>query len=257
MDVKIIEREFRDKIGQQVEIVPEGVNRYKIFTPFQFDDGDSLPIVLKHIGDKWFLTDEAHTYMHLSYDIDVNSLEKGNRQKIVSNILDGFGIKDQDGELVIPIEGNDFGNTFYSFVQGLIKITDITYLSRERVRSMFMEDFKNFISESVPPERIEFNYVDRVKDPEGKYPVDCKVNGMAKPLFIYAISNEDKCRDATVFLMWFEKHGITHHPIAIFEDQEQINRKVLARFTDVVEKQFSTLASNKDRIRKYLAETVK
>jgi hypothetical protein len=254
MDIKEIESLFRSKVGQQIEIYPEGVNRFKVFTPFQFDDGDSLSIVLKRIGDKWILTDEAHTYMHLSYEIDMNSLEKGTRQKIITSVLSGYGIKDQDGELLLNVEQDDLGNAFYSYVQGLIRITDVTYLTRERVRSTFMDDFKTFLHENVAPERVKFNYTDPAHDADGKYPVDCRVNGMAKPLFIFGISNEDKCRDVTISLMWFEKHGIPHHPIAVFEDQEEINRKVLARFSDVVEKQFSSLSANRDRIKKYFSE---
>ncbi len=256
MEIKEIESLFRSKVSQQIEIFSEGINRFKVFTPFQFDDGDSLSIVLKRIGDKWLLTDEAHTYMHLSYEIDMNSLEKGTRQKIINSVLSGYGIRELDGELLLNVEQDDFGNAFYSFVQGLIRITDVTYLTRERVRSTFMDDFKVFLHDSVPVERIKFNYTDPEIDVEGKYPVDCKINGMAKPLFIFGISNEDKCRDATISIMWFEKKGISHHPIAIFEDQEEINRKVLARFSDVVEKQFSSLSANKDRIKKYLSELV-
>jgi hydroxymethylglutaryl-CoA reductase len=40
--------------------------------------------------------------------------------------------------------------------------------------------------------------------------------------------------------------------MAIFEDQEQINRKVLARFSEVAEKQFSSLYVNYDRIKRYI-----
>src|SRR4051812_23049094 len=119
MDIRELEHTFRSKVSQEIEVFPEGINRYKIFTPFQFDDGDSLSIVLKQIGTKWLLTDEAHTYMHLSYEIDMNSLEKGTRQKIITNILSGYGIRDQGGELLIEVDQPDLGNAFYSFVQGL------------------------------------------------------------------------------------------------------------------------------------------
>jgi hypothetical protein len=40
----------------------------------------------------------------------------------------------------------------------------------------------------------------------------------------------------------------------VFEDQEAINRRVLARLSDVGEKLFSSLATNRDRIVQYVRE---
>ena len=42
-----IEREFKEKVSARVRLMAEGVGRYQIFTPFRFDDGDHLSIVLK------------------------------------------------------------------------------------------------------------------------------------------------------------------------------------------------------------------
>ena len=256
MDITLIEKQFREMVSNQVKLKPEGVNRFRVFTPFQFEDGDCLSIVLKQTATGWFLSDEGHTYMHLSYDIGIRDIEKGTRQKVIAGALTYFDIQDNNGELLIKIQENQFGNAFYSFIQGLLKITDITYLSRERVRSTFMEDFKIFVTTEIPKERLKFDYFDPSHDPEGKYLVDCRVNGMQKPLFIYAISNDDKCRDVTISLLQFEKWGLLYRSVAIFEDQENINRKVLARFSDVMEKQFSSLSSNKDRIKKFFTEVI-
>ena len=244
-----IERDFKNKVSEKLSLSSEGVDRYRVFTPFMFEDGDHLSIVLKRMNGGWILSDEGHTYMHLTYDLEEKDLQKGTRQKIITNALSMFSVEDQEGELVIPIQNERYGDALYSFIQALLKITDVTYFSRERVRSTFME-------ESVPENRREFDWFDRKHDPDGKYSIDCRINGMLRPLFVEALPNDDKTRDSTITLLQFEKWGFSFRSLAIFEDQEQISRKVLARFSDVCEKQFSSLAANRDRIKRFLEESM-
>ncbi len=257
VNLDTIQDSFQLAVSKSVRIFPEGIDRYQIFTPFHFDDGDHFVIILKkNAQGNWIITDEGHTYMHMSYDIDLSSLNSGNRNQIIESALQKHNIQEREGRIFANVKRlAHAGNVLYSFVQCLINITDVSYLSQKRVLSTFMEDFKAFISKTIDdPARFEFKYIDQTRDPDGKYPVDCRVNGIPRPLFLYAINNNNKCRDTTISILQFQSWEQPFLSCGIFEDQVQINRKVLARFTDVCDRQFSSLATNKERIRDFLAE---
>src|SRR5207249_6131189 len=129
MNIETIASDFKKKVCEQVRLESEGLNRYRVFTPFMFGDGDHLAVVLRHENGTWVLSDEGHTYMHLTYSMDEASFQKGTRDKIITNALDPFSVEDRDGELQLRIEGGRYGDSLFSFVQALLKITDVTYLS--------------------------------------------------------------------------------------------------------------------------------
>src|ERR1700733_1909333 len=174
MNTEAIERDFKFRVCEQIRLQREGEGRFVVFTPFRFEDGDHFGIVLKKENGSWVLSDEANTLMHLSYQLDESDIDSGNRGQLIESSLAGFSVQNRDGELVIPVVDDRFGDALFSFVQALTKVSDVSFLSRERVRSTFLEDFKAFLRSKIPEDRLHFDWFAEEHDNTGKYLVDAR-----------------------------------------------------------------------------------
>ncbi len=257
MNISAIEQSFQEKVSKKIRVQQEGVNRFLVLTPFMFDDGDHLVIVIRMDDDRIVLTDEAHTYMHLTYWMKEEDLLTGTRQMIISDALSIFGVQDIDGELILEIPNQQYGDALFSFIQAILRISNVSFLQRERVRSLFIENFRSLLKKTMGETRMVFDWNDPERDPDRNYVVDCCINGTGNPVYILALNSDNKTRDATIALLQFEKWGKPFRSIALFENQETINRKVLARFTDICDRQFSNITlENQDRIQNFLSENI-
>ena len=256
MSIKTIEKDFIDRVSAKIRLLAEGQERFRVLTPFQFEDGDQFVIVLKKIGDKWVLSDEAHTYLHLTYEIDEKQLHKGARRKIILNALSMFDVEDRNGELILDVSDGRYGDALYDFVQALLKITDVSYLSKEQVRPTFMEDFRTLLHKKVsePEKRMFFDWWHQERDPQRIYRVDCLINGIPEPLFVYALANDSRTRDATIALHQFRRWEVPFRPLGIIKDSGAVSNNVLARFNDVCKEYFIGINESYASIAQYLDE---
>jgi hypothetical protein len=255
VDTNNIELEFRRKVSEELGIIPSGPDRFHIVTPVAFGDGDLLPITLRKTPTGWELTDEGHTFLQLTYELEEADFNQSTRREIINSIIFGFGLQNRKGELILPIDEHQYGDALYSFIQVLVKIDDIRYLSRERVRSTFMDDFRELTRKVASPKHnVVYNWNEPHKDPTGNYPVDCKINGKGTPLLVFALPNSQRVAIAALSIHMFQKWGVQHKSIGIFEDQTKIDPRMVARFTDVCNKQFSTLAAAEEHFVEFFPE---
>jgi hypothetical protein len=252
-----LEVDFRRDLAEEVEIRPLGPDRYGIVTPMAFDDGDLLPLVLIKDDQGWYFTDEGHTFLQLTYELEEADFRQPTRRDILNKNLSTFGLENRNGELVLRVDNSRFGDALYTFAQALVKIDDIRYLSRDRARSTFVEDVHRMVREiASPTKEIIYNWYDPVVDPTGNYPVDCKVNGTGKPIFVFALPNDSRVALATVSLFKLSQAGLNFKSVGIFEDQTKLDPKWVARFTDIGDKSFSNLEAARKDFLKYIPELV-
>lgn len=247
-----IAQDLRAAVCGAVELHPEGNDRFRVFTPFVLDDGDHVSPVLKREGDEWVVSDEGNTFMRLSYEFDDRMLQSEGRRRIIEQALGAAGVQDRNGELVSRVRDGGYGDALFSLVQAVVRVMDVTLQTRDVVRSTFVADASALVERAVPPGARVRNWRDPEHDREGHYPVDWRLGGDNDPVFLFLLTSQEKVQDATIVLHQFAKWGVEHRTVGIFEDQERISRRTLARFTDVSEKNFSALPGNEEAVAKYL-----
>lgn len=249
------EDDFRRKVCEEVVVLSQGLDRYIVQTPISFGDGDTLPIVLKRNGnDNWVLTDEGHTFLQLTYELDERDLKERNRREIIDRNLSAFGVQNVNGELILRIPNQGYGDALYSFIQALLKIDDIRYLSRDRVRSTFMSDFRTLMSALSTSDRITYDWHDSEHDPKANYPVDCRIIAEDSPLFIFALSTDERAAVAALSLLRFETWDLKFRGIGVYEDEESLSSRTIARFGDAAHKTFSSVAAASEGMPKFFPE---
>ena len=252
-DPATIERQMQESLADEVTLVPEGLHAFRVITPFVLPDGDGLAIVLKRVASRrWVLADEGHTFMRLTYSIEDRDLRAGTRGQVISDTISMHGLEEADGELTLEVPDGRFGAALFEFSQALLRLHDVRILSRERVRSAFIEDFQALMTSSFPSDRRTFNWHDPERDKEHNYPVDCRVEGDDFEVMVFALPGDARVRDATITILTLEKWGRVFRSVGLYEDMASLGRRPVAQLSDVCDKQFSALDANREKIAQYI-----
>jgi len=225
----------------------------RIETPFYFPDGDPYQIYLVELETGGFrVTDKGHTLMHLSYENDLDALEKGSWGKLLNQIQLELGLKEEDGEFYLESTLEDIPANIFRLGQGITKIYDLTYLNRVRVENTFYEDLNSRIYELVNDENIIRNYIYDSMDYAEDYPIDYKIEGKIDPLFVFGVGNKDKARIVTIVLERLIRHEASFESLIVFQDFDEIPKNDAKRLMNVSGEMITSLDAREDLSRKLL-----
>ena len=131
-------------------------------------------------------------------------------------------------------------------------LTDLTFLNRARVASTFYEDLKERLYGLVAPERIQPEYVLTGETDAASYPIDYRIEGKRAPLFMFGIAGRDKARLVTIVLEHWLRAKVDFDSLLIFQDQQEIPRRDLARLSNVGGEMVASLDASEDFQRKLI-----
>lgn len=250
-NIKNLQDSLCHQFCKDIKVSMKNDHLIRIETPFYFPDGDPYQIYLVELETGGFrVTDKGHTLMHLSYENDLDALEKGTRGKLLNQIQLELGLKEEDGEFYLESTLEDIPANIFRLGQGIIKIYDLTYLNRVRVESTFYEDLNSRIYELVNEENIIRNYIYDSKDYAEDYPIDYKIEGKIDPLF--GVGNKDKARIVTIVLERLIRHEASFESLIVFQDFDEIPKNDAKRLMNVSGEMITSLDGREDLSRKLL-----
>jgi hypothetical protein len=248
--MNITESDVRTSVSSEIKIISAEENLIRFGSPFQLDDGDVLPITLKRSGEKWVFSDEGFIMSRVLYDVEESKISKGSRSKVLNTALSANSVSLVDNELRREIEdAGDIGIAFNALAQAALRIYDIRLMTSERIRSTFFEDLSEFLNESLGPDKIQHHWHDHIRDAAGNYQVDIRIKRAEKdPIFIFALSDDSKTRDATISIQQFKIWNIRSSNIGVTSGLQKIGSKVERRYRDASNGPIYEYNSDRERL---------
>ena len=126
----------------------------QIATPFLDRHNDEIEIYAQRLNGGILLTDDGYTISDL--ESTGMSFNTPHRRAHLTGILNGFGVREKDGELQLTATERDFPQKKHSLVQAILAVNDMFVMASAHVYSLFKEDVAAFLEQREIPIFPEF-----------------------------------------------------------------------------------------------------
>ncbi len=145
----MILKDCQDLVNAYIEwlrqkISVENINGVcEITTPFLDRHNDHLQIYVKKSDNGLILTDDGYTITDLRLSGCEFTTEK--RRQILHSILNGFGIRLEEDELVVEVRSDSFPQKKYDLLQAMLAVNDLSVMAAPMVAKLFKEDVERYL----------------------------------------------------------------------------------------------------------------
>lgn len=118
----------------------------EISTPFTGLFNDTVDIYAKQSGNKILLSDDGNTLRNLELSgMEISRSPK--RKEILERILINYGVRIANDELITEATEKDFPQKKLNLISAISETSDMYFLARHTVASVFREDVKKYLDE--------------------------------------------------------------------------------------------------------------
>ncbi len=240
-DIETIRAQVCQALCVDVDVRARDDGSLMLTTPFYFPDGDGFRMYLNRLpAGGYRLSDRGSTFMHLSYEQDVDTLREGTRGRIFEQILSEMGVVDDRGEIQLEAPADKLGDSIFRFGQALTRIHDLSFFNRVQVENTFYEDLQQSLSDIIGADRLIKDYVAPGVAKAEDYRADFGVQS-TKPLLIFGVPNMTKARLATVVIQYLQQQQFGFHSLVVYSDMASIPSRDVARLTNAANDQVASI----------------
>ena len=239
MDIVSIRASLGQTVAGKFDFYERRPGDYQLVIPILHEDGDMVDIYLNDspLGNNYVrICDFGLALMRLSYTYAVNTLA---RQRILDSILFNNGVSNDDGNLYLDISIERLYEGILQFAGCVQKICNMSYWSRETVRSAFYDDLRAYVTD----EMVEFDPVaDRYPLPDFPNSVDWSLTYNSRQFYVFGVLGNDKAKNVTISLLEFQKADIRPFiSLVVHENMEELGKRERLYLTKNADTQYPVL----------------
>lgn len=216
-------------------------NIYQVFLPLFYPDGDMIELFIQTDHTKKLtICDYGLTFMHLSYDIDIENIDK---KAMFKTILLETGVSYNDGNIFIVTTPEDLYISIMQISQAIERIYDLRNYRHKKTNTHFLENLTEHVNNNLSMYKPQQNYIPIADMPDMS--VDYRLTIGPKNIFLYGIQSDIKALSSLVSILSFRTVGLGFTSVVVYDDYSKlslINQKKVMNATD---KQFSDVSSFK------------
>ena len=212
---------------------------FQLIIPILHEDGDMVDIYLQDSpkGDGYVrICDFGLALMRLSYTYDVNTPA---RQRIFDSILINNGVGNDTGNLYLDAPANAIYQSILQFAGCVQKVCNMSYWSRETVRSAFYDDLRSCVTTKLasysPVPNLSPMGIDLIS-------VDWGLTHRNSQFYLFGVMGNDKAKSAAISLLEFQKARLNYTSLIVHEDMDDLGRREQRHLTRNADKQYPSLA---------------